>query len=107
MSKRRYHSIELKRVDRQKVQEGIVGARVVFAVDVAKEKSVATLQDHGDPAARHLPLGRLQGQLYSLSRFVDIQPRNVDLQVGALIAGAEVSDVFLDLSQVEALLCGR
>jgi len=45
MSRRRYHSTKPKRVDRQKVQEGIAGARVVLAVDVAKEKSVATLQD--------------------------------------------------------------
>ena len=45
MSKRRYNSIEFKRVDWQQVQEQITGPRVVFAVDVAKEKFVATLLD--------------------------------------------------------------
>jgi len=33
MSKRRYNSIELKRVDWRKVQQQIDGPRVVFAVD--------------------------------------------------------------------------
>jgi len=45
MSKRRYNSIDLKRVDWQKVREQITGGRVVFAVDVAKEDFVATLLD--------------------------------------------------------------
>jgi transposase len=45
MSKRRYNSIEFKRVDWQKVQERITGSRVVFAVDVAKEDFVAILLD--------------------------------------------------------------
>jgi transposase len=45
MSKRRYNSVEFKRVDWQQVQERITGPRVVFAVDVAKEKFVATLLD--------------------------------------------------------------
>ena len=45
MSKRRYNSVEFKRVDWDKVGEQMRGSRVVFAVDVAKENFVATLLD--------------------------------------------------------------
>jgi len=45
MNKRRYSRVEFKRVDWQRVQERTAGARVVFAVDVAKEDFVATVLD--------------------------------------------------------------
>ena len=45
MSKRRYKSIEFKKVDWNGVHDRIEGERVVLAVDVAKEDFVATLMD--------------------------------------------------------------
>lgn len=42
MSKRRYNSIDFKRMDWQGLQDRIEGKRVVLAVDVAKEDFVAT-----------------------------------------------------------------
>ena len=45
MSKRRYRSMEFKGVDWQALRDRMGGARVVLAVDVAKEDFVATLLD--------------------------------------------------------------
>ena len=45
MSKRRYKSVEFKKVDWNKVRDQIEGERVVVAVDVAKEDFVATVLD--------------------------------------------------------------
>lgn len=45
MNKRRYKSVEFKKVDWNKVGDRIEGERVVLAVDVAKEDFVATLLD--------------------------------------------------------------
>ncbi len=45
MSKRRYSSIEFKRVDWPALRDRMDGERVVMAVDVAKADFVATLLD--------------------------------------------------------------
>jgi len=45
MSKRRYKSVEFKKVDWNAVGDRIEGERVILAVDVAKEDFVATLLD--------------------------------------------------------------
>jgi len=50
MSKRRYKSVEFKKVDWSDVDRRVEGDRVVLAVDVAKEDFVATIMD-AEPSA--------------------------------------------------------
>jgi transposase len=50
MNKRRYQSVEFKKVDWNEVERRLRGERVVVAVDVAKEDFVATLMDEQQEA---------------------------------------------------------
>jgi len=50
MSKRRYQSVEFKKVDWSGIVQRLDGERIVLAVDVAKEDFVATLLDGGQRA---------------------------------------------------------